>query len=105
MIDITDRREVLYNNQNQFSVFMKLVRLVKNVSGNQIFVSHVLYTWKCERRRGFVALPLALRVFENRVLKEISGPTSEEVTGEWRGLHNEETIWKTQAGMGVIILK
>ena len=31
-----------------------------------------------------------LRVFENRVLKRIFGPKREEVTGEWRKLHNEE---------------
>jgi hypothetical protein len=31
-----------------------------------------------------------LRVFENRVLRRISGPKRDEVTGEWRTLHNEE---------------
>jgi hypothetical protein len=31
-----------------------------------------------------------LRVFENRVLREIFGPKRDEVTGEWRKLHNEE---------------
>jgi hypothetical protein len=31
-----------------------------------------------------------LRVFENRVLKRIFGPRRDEVTGEWRRLHNEE---------------
>jgi len=31
-----------------------------------------------------------LRVFENRVLRRIFGPKSNEVTGEWRKLHNEE---------------
>jgi hypothetical protein len=31
-----------------------------------------------------------LRVFEYRVLKRIFGPKSDEVTGEWRKLHNEE---------------
>jgi len=31
-----------------------------------------------------------LRVFENMVLRRIFGPTSEEVTGECRRLHNEE---------------
>jgi hypothetical protein len=30
-----------------------------------------------------------LRVFENRVLRRIFGPKSDEVTGEWRKLHNE----------------
>ena len=31
-----------------------------------------------------------LRVFENRVLRRICGPRRDEVTGEWRRLHNEE---------------
>jgi hypothetical protein len=31
-----------------------------------------------------------LRVFENGVLRKIFGPKRDEVTGEWRVLHNEE---------------
>jgi hypothetical protein len=31
-----------------------------------------------------------LRVFENGVLRRICGPKGDEVTGEWRKLHNEE---------------
>jgi hypothetical protein len=31
-----------------------------------------------------------LRVFEDRVLRRIFGPKRDEVTGEWRKLHNEE---------------
>ena len=31
-----------------------------------------------------------LRGFENRVLKRIFGPRKDEVTWEWRRLHNEE---------------
>jgi hypothetical protein len=31
-----------------------------------------------------------LRVFENRVIRRIFGPKRDEVTGEWRMLHNEE---------------
>jgi hypothetical protein len=31
-----------------------------------------------------------LRVFENRVLRGIFGPKVDEVTGEWRKLHNGE---------------
>ena len=33
---------------------------------------------------------MQLRVFENMVLRRIFGPKSDEVTGEWRRLHNEE---------------
>jgi len=31
-----------------------------------------------------------LRVFENRTLRRIFGPKRDEVTGQWRKLHNEE---------------
>jgi hypothetical protein len=31
-----------------------------------------------------------LRLFENTMLRRIFGPRREEVTGEWRRLHNEE---------------
>jgi hypothetical protein len=31
-----------------------------------------------------------LRVLENRVLREIFGPMSDEVTEDWRKSHNEE---------------
>ena len=53
-----------------------------------IIIPFVLYgceTWSLtlwEERR--------LRVFENRVLRRICGPKRDEVTGEWRKLHNEE---------------
>ena len=53
-----------------------------------IIFSVVLYgceTWSLtlrEERR--------LRVFENRVLRRVFGAKGDEVTGEWRKLHNEE---------------
>jgi hypothetical protein len=31
-----------------------------------------------------------LRVFENKVLRRIFGPKTDEVTAEWRKLHSEE---------------
>jgi hypothetical protein len=48
----------------------------------------VLYgreTWSLTLREEY-----RLRVFESRVLRRIFGPKSDEVTGEWRKLHNEE---------------
>jgi len=30
------------------------------------------------------------RMFQNRLLRKMFGPKGEEVTGEWRKLHNEE---------------
>jgi hypothetical protein len=34
-----------------------------------------------------------LRVFENRVLRRIFGPKSDEVKGKWRRLHNTMPIY------------
>ena len=31
-----------------------------------------------------------IRVFQNMVLRKIFGPKRDEVTGEWRRLHNDE---------------
>jgi len=33
-----------------------------------------------------------LRVFEKRVIRRIFRPKRDEVTGEWRKLHNEELM-------------
>jgi hypothetical protein len=35
-----------------------------------------------------IILPVVLYGFENRVLRRIFGPKRDEVTGEWRKLHN-----------------
>jgi hypothetical protein len=32
----------------------------------------------------------AMRVFENTVLRKTFGPKRDEVTGEWKRLHNEK---------------
>ena len=50
-----------------------------------MFVLYGFETWLLtlrEERR--------LRLFENRALRGIFGPKRDEVTGEWRKLHNEE---------------
>jgi hypothetical protein len=44
-------------------------------------ISCVEYILREERR---------LKVFENGVLRGVFGPRTDEVTGEWKKLHNEE---------------
>ena len=64
------------------------MELVDVFSSLSIILPVVLYsceTWSLtarEKRR--------LRVFENRVLRKMIGPRRDELTGEWRKLHNEE---------------
>jgi len=53
-----------------------------------IILSVVLYG--CETWSRTLREERRLRVFENRVLRSIFGPKRDEVTGEWRKLHNEE---------------
>ena len=48
-------------------------------------VLHGCETWSLTLRKE-----RRLRVFENRVLRKMFGPKRDEVTGEWRKLHNEE---------------
>jgi len=53
-----------------------------------IILPVVLYgceTWSLTLREA-----RRLRVFEKRVLRKVFGPKRDEVTGEWRKLHNEE---------------
>jgi hypothetical protein len=55
---------------------------------NTIILPVVLYgceSWSLTSREE-----CRLRVFENKVLRRIFGPKRDEVTGEWRRLHNKE---------------
>ena len=67
----------------QFSIQKYKIKIYRT-----IILPVVLYgceTWSLalrEERR--------LRVFENRVLRRVFGPKRDEITGEWRKLHNEE---------------
>ena len=48
-------------------------------------VSYGCETWSLTLREE-----RKLRVFENMVLRRIFGPWRDELTGEWRSMHNEE---------------
>ena len=51
-----------------------------------IILPVVLYI--CETLSLTLRQEYRLKVFENRVLRKISEPKRDEVTGEWRRLHN-----------------
>jgi hypothetical protein len=76
---------------SRFRAFCLLVCCQKNLKTRiykTIILSVVLYgceTWSLTLREEH-----RLRVFENRVLRRIFGPKRDEVTGEWRKLHNKE---------------
>jgi hypothetical protein len=54
----------------------------------RVILSVVLYG--CEIWSSTLREESRLRVFENRVLRRIFGPKRDEVTGEWKRLHNKE---------------
>jgi hypothetical protein len=65
-----------------------LSKNVKIIIYKTIILPMVLYgceTWSLTLREEH-----RLGVFENRVLRRIFGPKRDEVTSEWRKLHNEE---------------
>ena len=74
-----------YSMQNLLSSSLLSKKLKIKIYRN-IILPVVLYgceTWSLKLREE-----RRLRVFENRVLKRVFGPKRDEVTGEWRKLHN-----------------
>jgi hypothetical protein len=69
-------------------VFQFAIQKFKIKIYRTIILCVVLY--RCEAWPLTVREERKLGVFENRVLKRIFGPKRDEVTGEWRKLHNEE---------------
>jgi hypothetical protein len=70
------------------SVFSSAVKSLKIRIYKTIILSVVLYgceTWSLTLREEH-----KLRAFENRLLRRIFGPKRDEVTAEWRKLHNKE---------------
>jgi hypothetical protein len=81
-------RNACYHSVQNFLSSRPLSTDVKIRIYNTIILSVVLHgceTWSLTLREEH-----RLMVFENRVLRRIFGPKRDEVTGEWRKLHNEE---------------
>jgi len=65
-----------------------IIQTLKIKTYRTIILPVVLYgceTWSLTLRED-----RRLRVFENMVLRGIFGPKRDEITGEWRKLHNEK---------------
>jgi hypothetical protein len=79
------RKLQLSEPQIPYSYSVRFKRLIKLTD---IILPMVLYgceTWSLTLREKH-----RLKVFENRVLRMIFGPKTDEVRGGWRKLHNEE---------------
>jgi len=77
-----------YHSVQNLLSFRLLSKNLKIKIYRTIILPPVLYgceTWLLKLREE-----RKLRVYENMVLRRIFGPRREEVTGEWRRLHNEE---------------
>ena len=57
------------------------------IYGNIILL---VFLYGCETWSLTLLEDRRLRVFENRALRRVFGPKTDEVTGEWRKLHNKE---------------
>ena len=55
------------------------------LTGNLPVVLYGCETWSLTLREE-----RKQRVYENRVMRRVFGPSRDEVTGEWRKLYNEE---------------
>ena len=96
MMDVTLLKDpvfMLISVSNFFGMMGLYVPFVYLVDSAMLVVSNCskplsLYgreTWSLTLREE-----CRLSVFENRVLRRVFGPKRDEVTGEWRKLHNEE---------------
>jgi hypothetical protein len=76
-----------------------LSRNVKIKIYRTIILPVVLYG--CENWSLTLREECRLRVFENKVLRRIFGPRRDEVTGEWRRLHNKE-LYAVYSSLNII---
>jgi hypothetical protein len=57
---------------------------------NEIIIILPVVLYGCETWSLTLREEGRLRVFENTVLRRVFGPKRDDLTGEWRKLHNEE---------------
>jgi len=58
----------------------------------------------CETWSVALREELTVMVFRNRVLRRIFGPNRDEVTGEWRRLHNAE-LYNLYSSRNILVIK
>ena len=63
---------------------------IENLCFSRVGIILPVVLYGCETWSLTLREERKLRVFENMVLRRIFGPKRDEVTGEWRRLHNEE---------------
>ena len=78
--------------QKEFCIIMITKVAMQKFKDQDIYGTIILpvVSYGCETWSLTLQEERKLRVFENVVLRRIFGPRRDEVTGEWRRLHNEE---------------
>jgi hypothetical protein len=75
-------------------VYLWIVLSPEQASRMRVFLNRtiilLLVLYGCETWSLTLREERKLKVFESMVLRRIFGPRRDEVTGEWRRLHNEE---------------
>jgi len=82
---------VLVHGEVDIKVCVLLILVSRNIK-IKIYTSIILplVLYGCETWSLTLREERRLRVLENRVLRRIFGPKRDELTGEWRTLHDEE---------------
>jgi hypothetical protein len=77
-----------YYKSESYLTYLNIYIYIRIIIYKTIILPAVLYgceTWSLTLREEH-----RLRKFENRVLRRTFGPSRDDVTGDWRKLHNEE---------------
>ena len=89
---LTNKNQKKLGNACYHSVqnIMSSSLLSKNLKIKIYSIMLLVVVYGCETWSRTLTEQRRLRMFENRVLRRVFGPKRDEVTGEWRKLHNEE---------------
>ena len=84
------RSSKLYHSKHEKKVPIRVIILSSHKNyRSRLQMEPRCFSKKKKRTKVRNCLLWKLRVFENMVLRRIFGPRRDEVTGEWRRLHNE----------------
>ena len=83
------RTMVLKHILNAFHIISEILKK-KSVPKTERIINLPVVLYGCETWSLTLREECRLRVFENMVLRKIFGLKWDEVTGEWRRLHNEQ---------------
>jgi hypothetical protein len=113
--NITSKNYIHEESRSRLKLANACYHLVQNIlSSNLLFQNIGIKTYRtmilpvvwygCEDWSLTLREECKLRLSENRVLRKIFGPKRNEVTGEWRRLHNEEP-YNLNSSTNILVFK